>query len=223
MARPESPMQAALPRLMLVTDRHGTRGRDLVDVVAAAVRGGVGMVQVRERDLPARELRTLIERIRGRVPATTLLAVNSRDDVARAAGIGLHLPASHAPVERAGLALLGRSVHDLPETRRGMEDAADYLIAGPVYPTASKPGHPGSGPDLVRRVARLASPIAVFAIGGIEVSRVPEVVHGGAHGIAVCGAILTANDPQRVAEGLCLALEVSCSAGTERAPRRVEV
>jgi len=223
MSGPRDPIPAVLPRLMLVTDRRRARGRDLVEIVAAAARGGVGMVQVRERDLPARELRVLLDRIREKVPASMVLTVNSRADVARAAGVGLHLPASHAAVERAGVALLGRSVHDLPETQRGIQESADYLIAGPIYPTASKPGHPGSGPDLVRRVARLASPIAVFAIGGIEVSRVPEVVHAGAHGIAVCGALMTANDPQRVAEGLCLALEVSCGKGTDPVPHRVEV
>jgi thiamine-phosphate pyrophosphorylase len=204
---------------MLVTDRRAVRGRELVEVVAAAARGGVGVVQVRERDLSVADLRLLVERIRERVPASTLVTVNSRADVARIAGVGLHLPASHAAVGRGKWALLGRSVHDLDETRRALREAVDYLIAGPVYPTASKPDHPGSGPGLVRGIARAAHPVPVFAIGGIEVSRVPEVVHAGAHGVAVCGAILAANDPQRVAEALSLALAVASGVDAERVPR----
>ena len=76
-----------LPRLMLVTDRHETQGRDLVDVVEAAVAGGVGLVQLRERDLPEAEtaalLRRLIDRLRG-TPASLL--VNGHPALARAFG-----------------------------------------------------------------------------------------------------------------------------------------
>ena len=107
------------------------------------------------------------------------------------------------------LELVGRSVHGPRQASRAAEQGVDYMILGPIYETASKPGHPGSGVGLVEQVSRLVHPVPLFAIGGIEVSRVPAVIHAGAHGIAVSGAILGASDPRRVAEALALALTVA--------------
>jgi len=196
---------------MLVTDRSRTRGRDLVDLVAAAARGGVGLVQIRERALSDDALRELVRRVRAAVPPATRVIVNTSVRVARTARTGVHLPA-RAPalggVELAG-ELYGRSVHDEEELRRALLDRADYVVLGTIYPTPSKPGHPGSGPALVARICRQAAPLPVFAIGGVSVARVPALIHSGAHGVAVTGAILAANDPERVAEAIVLAIEVS--------------
>lgn len=205
-----------LPRLMLVTDRRRTRGRSLVPIVAEAVRGGVGLVQIRERDLPDDELRAMVQRIRASVPPETRLVVNSSRRVARTMRTGLHLPASEPPeppAERAHYALLGRSAHDEAEARVGMEEDASYLIVGTVYPTASKPGRPAGGPALIERIRRQVGPMPVYAIGGIAVTTIPALIHAGAHGVAVCGAILQANDPRRVSQAMALALEVA--RGTE--------
>ena len=207
-------MNDALPRLMLVTDRRRTRGRELVDVVAGAVRGGVGIVQIREKDLARADLCTTVAAIAGSVSASTVLCVNSDVEIARGAGTGLHLPAGASIPARRRLALVGRSVHDCDEAELAVQEGADYLVLGPVYPTAAKPGHPGCGPELLEPVVRLARQVPVFAIGGIEVSRVPDVIHAGAYGIAVAGAILAAPDPRRVAEALSLALKVACPLGS---------
>ena len=208
----------ALPRLMLVTDRRRTRRRDLAEIVEQAVAGGVGIVQLREKDLTDDELRGLLDRIRKRLPGKLPLVVNGSTRVARTMRTGLHLgagvpfPAKAADGERSDYALFGRSVHDLDETRAALRDAPSYLIAGTVFPTESKPGRPGAGPALVARLARLAKPVPVYAIGGVGLTSVPELIRAGAHGVAVCGAILSANDPRRVAEALALALEVSSRA-----------
>ena len=201
----------ALPRLMLVTDRRRTRGRPLVPLVASAVRGGVGWVQLRERDLPDDELRALVGQIREVVPAGTLLSVNSSLRVARTEKTGLHLPAAAAVTARTRLAggPCGRSVHDDEELLRALDEGVDYVIAGGVFETASKPGRRSGGPALIERMARQAEPTPVYGIGGITVGRVPAVLHAGAHGIALCGALLSANEPQRVAQALSLALEVT--------------
>ena len=114
------------------------------------------------------------------------------------------------------LDLVGRSVHGAPEAERAARQGIDYLILGPIYPTAAKPGHSGSGLSVLEQIARLVDPVPLFAIGGIEVSRVPEVIHAGAHGIAVAGAILGASDPRRVAEALALALAVASPARSAR-------
>ena len=200
-----------LPQLMLITDRRRTRGRDLVELVSRSVRGGVGMVQIREPDLPDDELRELVRRIREIVAPSTVLSVNRSVRVARTSHVGLHLPANAPPVRGIdlGRAPLGRSVHDDDELRAALDDGADYILAGTVFPTESKPGRRPAGVALIERLCRQAHPTPVYAIGGISVTRVPNVIHAGAHGVAVCGALLTANDPERVAQALSLALQVS--------------
>jgi len=171
---------------------------------------------VREKDLTADRLRELVQRIRENVPAGVCLLVNSSSRVARTMRTGLHLPAatrfprSAEDGVRRDYALLGRSIHDAAEARVALRDRPSYLVLGTIFPTESKPGHPGSGLPLVRRVVELVGPVPVFAIGGITVSGIPALVRAGAHGVAVCGAILSANDPRRVAEAMTLALQVAC-------------
>lgn len=189
--------RGALPRLMLVTDRHATDGRDLVEVVAAAVEGGVSLVQVRERDLPEVELHALVrgvlDRLRG-TPARVL--VNGHAALARALGVGLHLPAAAPPLGGPRPALYGRAAHDEAEVRRARAEGVDYLVVGPIFPTASHPGHPGIGPERLAALVRVAGPVPVLAIGGLTPERVEAVLTAGASGIAVRRAILGATDPR---------------------------
>jgi thiamine-phosphate pyrophosphorylase len=167
------------------------------------------MVQIRERGLGDDEVEALVEDLKRRLPATTRILVNDRPALARRAAIGLHLPAAAPSPRLRPEGLLGRSVHDVAETERALADRPDYLIAGAVYPTASKPGREGAGVELIREIGRRARGVPVYAIGGITVSRVPEVLHAGAHGVAVCGAILADGDPRRVAQAMDLALRVA--------------
>jgi thiamine-phosphate pyrophosphorylase len=196
---------------MLVTDRRRTRGRDLVDLVARAVRGGAGLVQIREPDLSDDRLRELVYRVRDKVGTTATIVVNGSLRVARTARVGLHL-AARAPalgeVDLGG-APYGRSVHDADELRRALADEADYVVAGTVFATASKPGRRPAGLDPLARICREAGATPVYAIGGVTVGRVPSVIHAGAHGVAVCGALLGASDPGRVAEAMRLGLDVA--------------
>ena len=203
-----------LPRLMLVTDRRRTRGRELVALVAQAVRGGVGIVQVREPDLPDDELRELVHRIRDEVDRSITIVVNGSLRVARTLHTGLHMPARAARLGDVdlGRAPYGRSVHDDAELRDALDDGVTYLLVGTIFGTESKPGRRAAGVAFVERVCRQSAPLPVFAIGGITVSRVPAVIHAGAHGVAACGAFLSANEPQRVAEAMALGLEVATAA-----------
>jgi len=198
-----------LPRLMLVTDRHRIPGRDLVDLVARSILGGVGFVQVREKDLTESSLLELLESIHQSVPRSTRIAINGRERLARKLGVGLHLPAWQSSPARKGLPLLGRSVHSAREAEMAVEEGMDYIILGAIFPTVSKPGNPGRGLDFLREICTLVSPMPVYAIGGIQISRVPGVLRAGAHGLAVCGAILATSDPDRAARGFSLALEVA--------------
>ena len=191
---------------MLVTDRRETGGRDLVDVVEAAVSGGVRLVQVRERDLIDAEVAALLGRILDRLRGTEArVVVNGRPELARVLGIGLHLPAADPPVAPRP-ELLGRSVHGEGEAQRARVENASYVVAGPIFPTGSKPGHPGAGLALLGRLGRIVSPTPILAIGGLTPERVGTVREWGAHGVAVRSAILGAPDPARAARAFAEAL-----------------
>jgi thiamine-phosphate diphosphorylase len=198
---------------MLVTNRQIVRGHDLRPAVARAVEGGVGLVHVRERDLDDVALGALIDKLRAVLPRATTLVVNGRPALARALGIGLHLPAA-APActagsEPAAPRPLGRSAHDEAEAVRARDEDVDYLLLGTIYPTRSKPGRAGAGADLVRAVVRRVPTLPVFAIGGVSVPRIPELLHAGAYGVAACRALLEAHDPRRVAQAMTLALSLA--------------
>ncbi|MBP7147621.1 MAG: thiamine phosphate synthase [Acidobacteria bacterium] len=200
-----------LPRLMLVTDRRACATRELVEIVAGAAAGGLRLVQVRERDLPAEELLDLVGLIRAALGPGGTVLVNGDADSARRAGAGLHLAAREAPAD-APPRPFGRSVHDAEEARRALAERPDYLVVGTIFATDSKPGRAGAGPGLVRAVARLAGTTPVFAIGGIDETRVATVLAAGAWGVAVRGAILCAARPAEAARSLARALESAAGA-----------
>jgi thiamine-phosphate diphosphorylase len=148
---------------------------------------------------------TLHERIG---PAVTIL-INEPWDAAWPSNIGLHLRERDtvpdwAAADSACPSLVGRSVHS-PE---GAADSSgvDYVLAGHVYPSASKPGKPPLGLEGLARIVAVA-PCPVIAIGGITSERVAEVLRAGAYGIAVTGAIAEAADPYLATKELRAAVE----------------
>jgi thiamine-phosphate pyrophosphorylase len=199
-----------IPKLLLVTDRHATAGREILAVVAHALDAGLPAVQLRDKDLSGRALFALAERLRAATTRTgARLFVNDRVDVARAVGAdGVQLGAASLPVDVArGLlgeaALVGYSAHGLDEVRA---TGADYVLFGPVYDTPSKRayGPPQGAARLHEAVAAAAVP--VLAIGGIEPSRLGEIRDTGAHGVAVIRAILADPDPGEATRRLLAAL-----------------
>ena len=192
---------------MLVTDRLETRGRELVDVVEAAVAGGVRLVQVRERELPEAEVEVLLRRLLDRLRGMSVrVLVNGRPALARKLDVGLHLPASAPSPQPSGPRFFGRAVHDEGEARRALAEDAAYVVIGPVFPTGSKPGHAGTGLETLARLARMVAPAPAFAIGGLTPERVASVLAAGAHGVAVRSAILGSPDPARAAVAFLEAL-----------------
>jgi thiamine-phosphate pyrophosphorylase len=192
-------------RLYLVT---GAR-LDLEDFLAAAVRGGVDVVQLRERGLSDRELLGVLKRARGVTRALGVpLVVNDRLDLAVLAGADLvHVGQDDLPVaEAARLGLpAGLSTHAPAEIDAAPRSTA-YIGVGPVFSTPTKPGRPAVGVELVRYAAEHAR-VPWFAIGGIDESNVGVVVGAGATRIAVVRAIGEAPDPEAAARTLREAVE----------------
>jgi thiamine-phosphate pyrophosphorylase len=200
---------SALPRIMLVTDRRLVRAFDLRPAVTRAVEGGVGLVHIRERDLDDVALARLVEDLRRDLPASTAIVLNGKLELARALGVGLHLPAALAIEGTSRPRPLGRSAHAADEVARARDEGVDYVLLGTVYATPSKPGRSGAGPELVRSVVARAANVPLYAIGGVNVTRIPELVRAGAYGVAACRALLEAKDPRRVAQAMLLALDVA--------------
>ncbi len=194
------------PCLMLVTDRHQCKG-DLVSAVAAAVKGGVHAVQLREKDLSASELVALGRSLQQAIAGHAIFLVNDRADVAAALGAdGVHLPENGLPAQAARLLLphprlVGRSVHSVEGALKAAAEGVDYLVFGNVYETGSHPGFPAAGiPRLQEVVSAVAVP--VLAIGGVTAARVSELRAAGAAGVAVISAVLGVRDPRKAAGDL---------------------
>jgi thiamine-phosphate pyrophosphorylase len=187
---------------------------DLADFADAALAGGVDVIQLREKGMEARdELAALAILAEACAKHGALLSVNDRADVALAAGADvLHLGQDDLPVEWARKILgddvvIGRSTHDEPQaTAAAVEPGVDYFCTGPCWPTPTKPGRPAPGLDLVRATARTRTARPWFAIGGIDETRLPEVLAAGASRVVVVRAITEAADPRSAATRLAEAL-----------------
>lgn len=206
-------------RLYVVTDRHQTGGRALEDVLADAARGGAGAIQLREKDVTARELYTLGQRIQAAIaPYHVPLLINDRLDVALALdAAGVHLAGHSLPTSVARRALgstklLGVSTHSVDDARRAADEGADFVVFGPVFTTPSKLAYgPPQGLQLLATVISQVA-IPVIAIGGIDRTNLPQVLQAGAYGVAMIRAVLAAPDPYTATQHLQTALGTRPSA-----------
>jgi thiamine-phosphate pyrophosphorylase len=182
-------------------------------VIEPALRGGVDMVQLREKDADddailraAASFRALCEK------HGALFWLNDRLDLAHAAGAdGIHVGQVDMPVaearERAGEQLLiGLSTHAPEQFDAALASGADQISVGPVWETPTKAGRPAAGLEYVRYAAERGGDAPWFAIGGIDAGNVGEVVAAGAHRIVVVRAIRDADDPEAAAATLRSAL-----------------
>jgi thiamine-phosphate pyrophosphorylase len=199
--------------LYVVTDRQLTSGRSLRWVVEAALQGGARAFQLREKDLPPRELYPLALEMRQLTQTYgARLLINDRVDVALAVNAdGVHLtttslPASIARRVLGPAPLIGVSTHTLAEAQAAAEEGADFLVFGPVFFTPSKApyGQP-VGLDALRAV-RAAVKLPMLAIGGVKKANIDQVVAAGADGIAVISAIIGADDPTAASQELLATL-----------------
>jgi thiamine-phosphate pyrophosphorylase len=200
--RPREAIREA--RIILITDPRP----DLTSRVEAAVRGGVDVVQLREKR-PTEELLALAEELE-EVCARggALFTVNDDIELARLSGAaGVHLGQEDEPPAKAREilgpdALVGRSAGTVEEAREAVHEGADYLGVGTVFATPTKADADVKGLALVEEVALTSLPLPWFAIGGITLETAPEVAAAGAPGFAVVRAILDAEDPEAAARKL---------------------
>jgi thiamine-phosphate pyrophosphorylase len=188
-------------RLLLVTDRHQTNGCPLVPLLQRVLEAGMPAIQLRERDLSARELVTLAREVQAVTASRrSQLLINDRIDVALALeGVGVHLRSNSLPVAVArqllgAQCLLGVSVHAVEEVLSAQSQGADYVILGPIYETPSKQMFgPPLGIHTLEKACRLVR-IPIVGIGGVTAARAREMRRVGAFGVAVITAILGADD-----------------------------
>jgi len=204
-------------RLYLCTGARRRTG-DLAEFAEAALAGGVDVIQLRDKGpdgpLEAREELAALEVLAEACSRHgALLAVNDRADVALAAGADvLHLGQDDLPVRWARRVVgddvvVGRSSHSPDETLVAADEpGVDYFCVGPCWPTPTKPGRPAPGLDLVRTVAGREPSRPWFAIGGIDLGRLDEVLATGADRIVVVRAITEAEDPRVAAEAFATRL-----------------
>ncbi len=192
-------------RLLLVTDPRP----DLVDRVAAAVRGGVDVVQLRDKHASRDKLLPLAEKLKDICAgAGVIFTVNDDIELARLSGaVGVHLGQDDASTAEARGALgpdaiIGRSAGNLDEALEAVREGADYLGVGAVYATPTKPEGEVAGLALIRELARENPPVPWFAIGGVTLETAREVAEAGAPGFAVVRAIIDAEDPEAAARKL---------------------
>jgi len=185
-----------IPRLVLLTDRSQLRlGRGLVRTVRECAAAGLGAVVVREHDLDPGHRRALVTTLAA-IEGLTVISSRIPDGSAH----GLHL-AAHQSAPADGW--FGRSCHSRSDVVRAAGQGVSWVTLSPYAASASKPD---------RRPALPASawaghPLPVLALGGIDATNAAAAVAAGAHGVAVMGAVMRADDPASVVAALLRALE----------------
>jgi thiamine-phosphate pyrophosphorylase len=187
-------------------------GIDRLGTVEPALRGGVDIFQLRDKDASDGDLLRAAERVRRLCDEhDALFVLNDRPDLAVAAGAdGVHVGQDDMPIAQARAIvgpnlLIGRSTHSRDQVDAA--DGADYIGVGPIHATPTKLGRPAVGTELVRYAAQHAR-VPFFAIGGLDAATLPAAVAAGATRGAVVRAISEAPDPEAAARELRAALAV---------------
>jgi thiamine-phosphate pyrophosphorylase len=184
------------------------RGEDPEPLLRAALNGGVDIVQLREKELPRREIELAALTFRRLCDSySALFIVNDDPDLARSCNAdGVHvgqddMPASDARDALGPDAIVGLSTHSEEQIAAAAGQPVDYISVGPIWETPTKEGRPAVGLDLIRHAVQHA-PHPFFAIGGIDAGSAPQVVDAGAQRLCVVRAIRDAEDPTAAAEEL---------------------
>ncbi|NDP64003.1 thiamine phosphate synthase [Polaromonas sp.] len=193
-------------RLYLVTDQSSLRGRCLLDVVHAAVQGGVSCVQLREKNLGTRDFLAqalLLKKLLA--PYGVPLVINDRIDIALACHAeGVHLGQSDLPVLEARSLLpsevfIGWSVESISQVLQSARLPVDYLGVSPVFSTPTKTDTQTAWGIEGLAAVRASTCIPLVGIGGIHADNALDTLRAGADGLAVVSAVCSASDPRAAA------------------------
>ena len=182
--------------------------RPLLEVAQLALAGGADCLQLREKDKTDRELLDLARSIRRLCrDAGALFILNDRPDLALLADAdGVHLGQNDLPVAQARKILkpnqlVGKSAHNRTEADAAIAERPDYLALGAVFASPTKPNVDTSGPDLIAEIRQIY-PGPIVAIGGITARNAQQALAAGAAALAVCSAVIAADNPQTAAQSL---------------------
>jgi thiamine-phosphate pyrophosphorylase len=195
--------------LYLVTDRGLAMGRSTLDIVRAAVSGGVTCVQLREKECSAREFIEEALAVRDFLKERGVpLIINDRVDVALAVGAdGVHLGQTDMPLKTAQKILgdsmiIGISAESLEDAVEAEKGGADYLGVSPIHATPTKTDTaPPLGLEGLRAIRRAVN-LPLVGIGGLNLDNAADVIRSGGDGVAVVSAIVSAGDPAGAARNL---------------------
>jgi thiamine-phosphate diphosphorylase len=195
--------------LYVIIDPQATAGREPLDVARAAIRGGARMLQLRGKVQDKGDLLPLANALKDLCEANEVVYImNDHADLARAVEAdGLHVGQSDLPVRSARLALepwqiIGNSTHSVEEALTSIEQGADHVAVGAIYPTSTKEITHSAGLETLRQVRKAVGDVPIVAIGGINRDNVTAVVEAGADAISVISAVSLAPDPEEAARGL---------------------
>jgi len=186
--------------LYAILDPRFLRGRDLVEVARALVRGGATCLQLRDKEASSRDLYEEARLLKASLRSLGILfIVNDRLDIVLAVDAdGVHLGEEDIPISEARRILgkgkiLGASADTVEAATRAAREGADYIGFGAIFPTETKQDAQVSGLALLSRVKQAVS-IPVVAIGGIKRTNALEVLRAGADGLAIISDLLEAED-----------------------------
>jgi len=201
-------------RLYLVMGAGSFQGRTALEIAEQALRGGSDILQLRDYALKDSDLLSTALNMRELTRRfDALFIVNNRPDIAVLSDSdGVHVGQDDLSVASARIILgegkiVGVSTHAPDQARKAIAEGADYIGVGPVFATPTKAGRQPVTVEYVRQVAEMNPSIPFFAIGGIDLSNINQVLEKGARRIAVVRAITEASDPQKAAEDLKMSFE----------------
>lgn len=183
---------------------------DILSLTGKCCRGGAHCLQLRAKELLDDQLLAVASEFVGICRQNGVISIiNDRADIAIASGAdGVHLGQNDIPVAAArklqlSPLIIGRSTRNVVELRAAIEEGADYVGVGPVFPTETKPGVEIVGLDYVRQAAPILAEAGILgvAIGGITLANAAQVMAAGAGAVAVSGAIVNAQDPESACKG----------------------
>ena len=194
--------------LYLVTSQALSRGRSTLEIVDAALAGGVRLIQLREKEMSMPDFFRLAELLRARTArASALLIINDRVDVALAVGAdGVHLGQADFPIVPARCLapdlIIGASTHSPAEAKAAEHAGASYINIGPLFPTQTKAlSGKFLGLEGLETITGLVT-IPWTVMGGIKKEHIPDLLKAGARTIAVVTAVTAAADPAQAARDL---------------------